>query len=117
MKRTLLLLVLFCVAALAVNARSSARRGKCLLVIDGKTYISGRCEIEMYNDGTGSFQITEIRKRGAYFAQVLIDSSNGTALGYWNGERDATHAHSDIGSLSRDGACWKNDRARVCAWK
>ncbi|KXK00939.1 MAG: hypothetical protein UZ17_ACD001001993 [Acidobacteria bacterium OLB17] len=113
---------LFAVFALLVGAFAqapagveAAKPGRCLLVIDGKTYISGRCDIEMYNDGTGSFQITERRKRGAYFAQVLID--NGEALGYWNEERAATHAHASLGALTRDGACWKNDRARVCAWK
>lgn len=98
---------------------AQTKKGKCLLVVDGKTHISGKCRIVMdfENDGGGSFEILEIRKgRGQYFAQVLV-SGRDAAVGYWNGERLATHAHSQLGDLKRDGACWKNERARVCAWK
>lgn len=115
MKRWLLLFSIFGGISLFTGVQASAKPGKCLLVVDGKTYISGRCEIELYKDGTGSFQITEIRKGGRYFAQVLID--NNGASGYWNEERGANHAHTPLGELTRDGACWKNGRARVCAWK
>lgn len=115
MKRAIFLFVVLGVAGLFAGNTVFAKPGKCMLVIDGKTYISGKCDIDMYNDGTGSFQITELRKKGAYFAQVLIDQ--GTALGYWNGTRNATHAHSSLGEMTRDGACWQNDRARICAWK
>ena len=89
--------------------------GRCLLEVDGVKYISGRCNITFIEKGTGSFEIEEIRKGGFYFAQVLIDSDG--ARGYWNGERAATHAHNSLGVLERDGACWTNDRARICAWR
>lgn len=114
MKRSILLFALLGAFGLFAGT-ASAKPGKCLLVIDGKTYISGRCEVEIYTDGTGSFQITENRKRGSYFAQVLV--GEGEAKGYWNGERGANHAHSPLGELRRNGACWVNNKARVCAWK
>lgn len=119
MKRPTLLFAVFSSAlgliALFAATEVSAKPGKCRLVIDGKTYISGKCRIEMASDGTGSFQIFESGKRIGYFAQVQIDGEG--ALGYWNEEKGANHAHTPLGTLTRDGACWKNDRARICAWK
>ncbi|HQZ82522.1 MAG TPA: hypothetical protein PLR83_04830 [Pyrinomonadaceae bacterium] len=115
MKRAILFFVILSAVGLYAGSTVYAKPGRCLLVIDGKKYISGKCDIDMYSDGTGSFQITELRKKGAYFAQVLV--SPGTALGYWNGARDATHAHDPLGEMTRNGACWQNDRARICAWK
>ncbi|MGH9818644.1 MAG: hypothetical protein ACRD43_00640 [Pyrinomonadaceae bacterium] len=86
--------------------------GRCLLEIDGRKYISGPCRIEMDKDG--SFRIYENRQKG-YFAYVTIVP--GGAEGYWNETRQSTHAHSSLGSLARDGACWTNDHAKVCAWR
>lgn len=86
--------------------------GRCLLVVDGKSYITGACRIEI--DNGGSFQIYDLKKQG-YFAYVNV--SGNTAEGYWNEARGANHAHSPLGTLTRDGACWKNDRAKVCAWR
>lgn len=116
MKRSIFLFVLFGSVGLFTGVSVSAKPGRCLLVIDGKTYISGRCDVDIYTDGTGSFQITENRKNGAYFAQVLVDRPN-VATGYWNAERGANHAHDPLGELKRKGACWENKKARVCAWK
>ena len=91
---------------------SKLKPGRCRLVVDGKTYITGACRIEIENGG--SFQIYDLKKFG-YFAYVNV--SGNTAEGYWNEERGANHAHSPLGTLTRDGACWKNDRAKICAWR
>lgn len=101
-------------ADLAANSGVSAnsKPGRCLLEIDGKKYISGACRIEMQNGG--SFQIYDLKKHG-YFAYV--DVSGSTAEGYWNEDPRATHAHSPLGTLTRDGACWLNDHAKICAWR
>lgn len=93
-------------------ADTAVKPGRCLLVVDGTKYINGRCEIEM--DKGGSFQIYEKGKRG-YFAYVNLTDDG--AEGWWNEERTATHAHSSLGTLTRNGACWENDRAKVCAWR
>ena len=91
---------------------SAVKPGRCLLVVDGTKYINGRCDIEM--DKGGSFQIYEKGKRG-YFAYVNLTDDG--AEGWWNEERTANHAHSSLGTLSRNGACWENERAKVCAWR
>lgn len=101
-------------ANLAADKGVSAnfKPGRCLLEVDGRRYISGACRIDM--EKGGSFQIYDLKKRG-YFAYVDVNGS--TAEGYWNEEPGANHAHSPLGTLTRDGACWTNDRAKVCAWR
>lgn len=83
---------------------------KCTLKVNGTTYINGPCMGSM--DSDGSFQINSSK----YFAIVNLETKN-QAIGYWNGEAYANHAHNDLGTLIRKGACWKNSSAIVCAWK
>ncbi|MGE3684432.1 MAG: hypothetical protein AB7G93_22155 [Bdellovibrionales bacterium] len=89
--------------------------GRCTLKVDGRTYINGRCDINL--DDQGNFYIGQ----GDYFAYVYpSDDTRGAAYGYWNGVEGASHAHTDLGALLREGpksACWSNARARVCAWR
>lgn len=101
------------VAALLASGVAWAAPGKCLLVVDGRTYLNGPCPVSIDKDG--SFSVGT-GPRASYFAYVNVDGS-GSAKGYWNEERAATHAHSDLGDLRRNGACWTNERAIVCAWR
>lgn len=80
----------------------------CLLEVDGKAYIDGPCEFSSWEGG--DFQILA----GDYFAYVY--PSDAPAYGYWNGTPGATHAHDPLGELRRDGACWVNETAKVCAY-
>jgi hypothetical protein len=103
----------------ASAGHAGARSADCLLEIDEKRYIDGPCEFEVFPDSSGrrSFQIRRTDGgRLSYFAQVNVNTP-GKADGYWNGELSATHAHDELGELAADGACWINDRAKVCAWK
>ncbi|MEP6947258.1 MAG: hypothetical protein ABJA02_15165 [Acidobacteriota bacterium] len=97
---------------LKIGELSMSKPGRCLLEVDGKKYISGGCRIEL--EKGGSFQIYDLKKHG-YFAYV--DVNGNTAEGYWNEDPMATHAQSPLGTLMRDGACWQNERAKVCAWR
>lgn len=104
--------------------------GRCLLEVNGKAYISGACTYQTYSGGgfmiNGPRQIFpgvdyprpryQTGQRSAdYFAQVNIEGRTGEA--YWNEQRRATHAHSNLGTVRRDGACWVNARTRICVWK
>lgn len=86
-----------------------ARPVICKLTVDGRTYIKGACEFTPLGVD-GSFLI----KKGDYFAQVNVDAP-GTAEGYWNEEPGASHAHTPLGRLTRNDACWVNRRVIVCA--
>jgi len=63
--------------------------------------------------GDGSIRV--VTSRGDTFAQVNV-TRPGLAGGWWNEERWAGHAHSPLGRLARNDACWSNEAATVCAW-
>ncbi len=83
---------------------------RCRLEVRGQRYINGPCTGSMEPDG--SFQVYT----PAYFAMIQAEKP-GVAFGFWNEEAYASHAHSDLGKLIREGACWTNSQASVCAWK
>ena len=102
-------------AAAQPGAETNLRSGRCSLVVNGRSRISGRCLYSV--ERNGSFYIREAGRRrdNFYFAYVNIDGR--TAEGSWNGTRGSTHAHDSLGRLRRNGACWVNRRARVCLWQ
>ena len=113
------------VAGAAPRAQAAQRKADCLLIVDGKTYINGSCDYSP--DSDGSFQISRYvvthggtygyQTRGhGYFASVF-PNGDGSATGSWNGTEHASHAMVDLGTLRRAGACWQNERAKVCVWK
>jgi len=92
---------------------SMAAMGRCTLQVDGRTYLNGSCSIDV--DAGGSFSIGAANN--GWFAFVSVDSDHpGTALGYWNGIEAESHAHDNLGVLTKQGACWTNSRAKVCAY-
>lgn len=109
-------LALAAVAALTATAAAAEidvpRPADCLLVVQGQELIRGRCSFTPL-DSDGSFTISGLN--GKWFAYVLVESP-GRAQGYWNGTPFAGHAHTPLGALHREDACWLNDTASVCAW-
>ncbi len=93
----------------------SAKTGKCLLQVGGHTYLKGRCDINM--EGGGDFMIsTPEGVNPTYFAYVNLDkSAPGTATAAWNGKDAESHAGDDLGTVTRNGACWSNAQASICA--
>ncbi|WP_321813935.1 MULTISPECIES: hypothetical protein [unclassified Paraburkholderia] len=106
-------LILLACAFIAAPASAYAKTGRCLLEVNNKTYLDGPCEVKIEKGGTFTIGVSD-KHPSKYFAYVLMDDDG--AHGYWNEEPGATHAHSELGLLRRDGACWVNDTARVCAW-
>jgi hypothetical protein len=104
--------LVFAVAMMASGA-AWAVPGRCLLVVDGKTYLNGPCKVETRSGG--NFQVLS-SGRLTYFANVSLTGDN-EANGFWNEEMGANHAHTPLGSLRRNDACWANDKAIVCAWR
>lgn len=91
---------------------TDAVRGRCVLEVDGRRLMTGTCLIDLERDG--SFSIYDNTQDG-YFAMVFREGAE--AIGHWNGAPGSTHAHDTLGILRRNGACWENQRARVCAWR
>lgn len=94
-----------------VFASPAAAEGiaSCELSVAGETYISGPCDFD--DIGSGDFVI----RGGDYFAYIYVRET--PANGFWNGVERSSHAHDPLGDLTRDGACWVNESARVCASK
>jgi hypothetical protein len=108
------------------------RWGRCLLVVDGKTRISGKCAYTIKKGGEffieGPRQIydgidyptanfgAEQRSRD-YWAHVYRDD-DGQWAGYGNSDIRATHGNGPTWKpLQRQGACFVNAQARVCLWR
>lgn len=110
-RKALAILGAVVVACMPFAADAGSKTASCLLVVDGFEAIRGPCRFELM-DADGSFQIFGLN--GKYFAQVLV-SEEGVADGYWNKYPFAGHAETELGTLRKDGACWANDTASVCA--
>jgi hypothetical protein len=89
--------------------------GTCLIEVNRKRYLEGPCEIAIANDGGFSIGASET-KPISYFAIVSVTAKD-VGEGYWNQDKGANHAHTPLGRLVRKGACWQNQRVKVCAWK
>jgi len=110
------LVAVLCVGLALHPGVAHAKVGGCTLQVDGRTYLDGPCNIDLESGGSFSIGTGNDRTRSRYFAYVAVEKDAGTAEGSWNGaDPRSTHAHSPLGALRREGACWVNERARVCA--
>ncbi|NEX91907.1 hypothetical protein [Caulobacter sp. 17J65-9] len=104
--------------------------GRCLLEVDGKALISGRCSYRIGKGGAfyiaGPRQIFSGRdypvpelfageRSRDYWAEVFRDDDGWT--GYGNLDVSATHGDRVYGVLERKGACLVNAQVRVCLWR
>ena len=107
------------------------RIGRCLLVVDGRTRISGKCAYRIHKGG--EFHIDGPRQvydgidypkaitmshmlSTDYWADVFKDDA-GNWTGYGNSNVRSVHGDVDWGRLERRGACYRNSRVRVCLWQ
>lgn len=97
-------------AASAVPA--VATPASCVLEVEGKPYIDGQCSFERLSRDDGSFKI--MGAAGDYFAYVYVEGEN-RATAHWNEIAGVNRAHTPLGALTRDGACWISDTVRICA--
>ncbi|WP_141683709.1 hypothetical protein [Rhizobium sp. AC27/96] len=102
------------IAFLAISSTANAAQVICFLEVDGQIYLQGRCTY--VPDPNGSFSIGTDDPAGKYFAYLATSAPN-EATGFWNGTAGGTHAHEDLGKLHRNGGCWVNDTAKICAWR
>lgn len=91
---------------------ASAEPATCVLEVEGQPYIDGLCSFELLSSGDGSFKI--MSNSGDYFAYVYVEGE-GAATAHWNEIAGVNRAHTPLGSLQRNGACWVSDTARICA--
>lgn len=98
------------------TAPASADQGRCLIAVDGRSYLNGRCNIAIRPGGSFTVGVGD-KSRSRYFAYVDVGDDSNRARGTWNGVDASGQAGTELGELRRKGACWSNSRARICAWK
>jgi hypothetical protein len=83
---------------------------KCILEVEGKSYINAPCVFVPSDHGGFS-----IYGYNNWFA--MIDVQDGIPSGRWNNDDGfpASHAQDELGPLVRKGACFVGPRSRVCA--
>lgn len=96
-----------------VGLPDAASAFTCRLEVGGEVFLDGGCQYE--EDSDGSFRFVD-DSDPRMFVYVNMNG-DGTAQGYWPGSDGGTHAHDNLGTLARDGACWRNASAGVCAWR
>ena len=100
------------IAFVVLNTPVNAYPVHCYLEVNGHVYLNQICNFKPYRGG--SFSIGgEAADR--YFALVDINTAEGIARGRWN--EGESHAHTDLGPLVRQSACWVNAIAKICAKK
>ena len=111
--RMLLATALLCVSVQATTAFP----GECLLEVDRGSYLNGSCNIVMQEGGSFTVGRGDRQHRSRYSAAVIIDPQQGVAYGHWNGRDAKGPMNQELGVLTRQGGCWINDHATVCAWR
>ncbi len=106
MKRHFLIAILF--ASIPSAARCEQRQADCVVELDGAKLVDGQCAFSMFQDGSirlETLDATAVVNVDQYAATAGIKSFN------------AGGSQQTIGVVSKNGACWQNLRARICAWK
>jgi hypothetical protein len=101
------------IASLLLTALGQAADGPCYLEVDGQIYLDKICNIDSKPDSEVSIG-TGDNSREQYFAYVQFGETPDRAEGYWNGPSAENRAHAGLGTLTRQGNCWINARAKVC---
>ena len=108
----MLRLITIAVALTIYTTAASANPVRCLIEVDHKVYLNKVCNADFREDG--SFSIGTDDSSTSYFAYVR-KHEEGTAYGSWNEDPQSTHAHTSLGLRVRHGACWENEKAKICA--
>src|SRR5438105_4125095 len=87
---------------------------ECLVEVDGTVEMAGPGKCQFWSHPGGSFDLT-VTYDVPLFARVEIDR-RGAAIGSF-GEAGPKPSRKQLGTMHRNGACWENARAKICAWK
>ena len=118
MKFITLTILMVAIAAPFAAIPAQAFPARCLLQVDGKKYLSGRCDVEI--DPDGSFSIgtrsSGWKRASPYFAYVIFSDDRNKGDATWNENPKSFHAESELGTVSYDSKseCWINERTKIC---
>lgn len=100
------------IVGLSLCLAAPAWAGSCLVEVQGQRYLDGSCDIRRSDRG-----FIVAKPGGGQAAAVHIDpfDSNRGHAG-WNGRMGDRPDGQGLGPMRREGSCWVNDKAKVCAW-
>ena len=104
---------LMCLAA----SESLAAPGECLLRVQERSYLDGPCNIVLEAGGSFTIWRGKPQRRSGYIAAVVLEPGKNIGYASWNGRDAKGPADQELGTMVRDGGCWVNDNAKVCAWR
>ncbi|EDM72511.1 hypothetical protein RAZWK3B_09676 [Roseobacter sp. AzwK-3b] len=89
----------------------------CSIEVDGLLYHHGECRYSktLYADRLWSIEVgqkTDDESLGYWV--LLLEDSDGTYQGHWNGSYGASHAHNRLGEMQLEDECWIGDDSRIC---
>lgn len=106
------------IAASLAAVPAQAFWAKCLLQVDGKRLLNGRCNVEIDPDGSFTIGVGDTRKtRTTFFAYAnVIDGDRNKIEGRFNSGPQSYHAENDLGTLTYDSKseCWINKLGKIC---
>ncbi|MDB5225020.1 MAG: hypothetical protein JWO43_642, partial [Candidatus Adlerbacteria bacterium] len=91
---------------------SASQTDTCMLTVDNQNYPISPCN-ETRNLG-GKIQSIDFGATGSKYYVYLSAGSDGVWGGYWNGPQAASHANDNLGTLTKVGNCYQNDRVKLC---
>ena len=106
-----LLFVAIVAGAIAAPATAAPT---CLLEVDSKRYLDGLCTVT--EDGAGSWLIVRDRLSGQAATVKVNPILSGRGDAAWTGPFGDGRLSEALGPVRREGSCWVNTRARICAW-
>lgn len=95
-----------------MTSAAMARPASCVLQVDAQTFIDGSYGFRAFDDGTGNFQI--LNAGLIHFAYLYVEGAD-VAPARWNAGAGRAHAHTPLGTISHNGACWVGATTRICA--
>ncbi|MFC4254997.1 hypothetical protein GRI97_06140 [Altererythrobacter xixiisoli] len=94
---------------------AGSTRRNCHLAVDGTVHVDGPCLV--FPMGPDQYTLNtwdQGKPARSHFAMVTTDAS-GTTTASWNADPNDTRAGDPLGTVTKDGDCWVNTRARICA--
>ena len=102
------------IVASSKNGDRVGRAQKCRLVVGDKELISGGCPVAVHEVGGDDIGNNGVGGESLPFWARIISDDGKTGVAYYNGEAGSTHAHYDLGPVSKVGSCWRGANVEIC---
>lgn len=90
----------------------------CSIEVDGLLYHHGQCRYSktLSSDRSWSIEIGSEETEGGNLGYwvLLLEDSDGTYQGHWNGAYGASHAHNYLYEMKQEDDCWVGETSRIC---